>query len=193
MELAALHVVVDEMPSQGQNTLVVVMPIVTTLIAALSAALSWRSVTYSGRVTRRSLIPVLKPAVWRRNANVVVSVGNASKTLAVSTGWAVLFGQRRAEGVLENGFLKPDETAEVRSALAIRAGLDDAAGEPTGLVWCRDVEGHVHVWSTDGRECEIEKNRARGKHPHDLLVLMFPDRARDAVDETPPQNRVAVL
>ena len=136
--------------------------------------MSLLSVLQARKIAQRSLLPVLTPFFRPDGSALALDVGNASKTVAVAPGWAVVWSDRRAEGKFSTGFVKPDDVVRVSSVMTIRAGIDELNGDrrPIALVWCRDAGRDVHLWSSEGGHWLMSAKKVRGKRPVDLLASL---------------------
>lgn len=189
---AAVHVVVDQLPSQDKGFLDY-LPAITACIAAISAGLSGLAVWQARKIWQGSLLPVLSPTVEIKAGSLMVHVANVSKTLAPEAGWAVLWGDRTSEGRLHA--VGPDASPEVSGYLKVRVGTDDKEGapKPVAIAWCRDRDGNFLVWTSDGRHSELKPTAVKGKKPADLLAIVLEEDVSEATDGTPATERVGAL
>jgi hypothetical protein len=179
--LAVTHVVIDDAPSPGTNLLTWV-PVVTAVVAAVSAGLSWKAVNQAKDIWQRSLLPVLAPSLSATDKQLVLSVANTSKTIAAGAGWAVLWGDRRNEGHLPDRAVAPDTVVGGIELMEIREGMDDADAlpGPVAVAWCRDSQCHLHFWDSTQRHRTIKKDKATALKPADLLARVRSDKAHEA-------------
>jgi hypothetical protein len=191
MLLGALqHVVVDKLPSQGTGVLAYV-PVVTVLLAMISAYFSFRSVSQARMVWRLSLDPQLVPRLRTADAKLHLEVVNAGKSVAAQPGWAVLWAERRMEGLFADVAVAPDKVTSAET-FAIRSGEDTTGAQ--AIVWCRGTDGGLLVWSTlHGQARRLGRSQIRGRTPVDLLAVVLTDKARAASDATAADERVGAL
>ncbi len=180
------HVVVDKLPSSGTGWLAYV-PIAASVIAAISACLSWLSVRQARMVWRTSLEPELVPVLRIGEVNLHLTVINIGKAVAAEPGWAVLWMGQSMEGRLPDHAISPNGQTSA-ATLATRGSTDRSA---KAIVWCRGTDGGLLVWSTTrGPAQRFSREQIKDKEPVHLLAEVFDYGAHDATNSTLAGDRL---
>jgi len=163
MLLAAVtHVVVDKLPSSGNEWLTYV-PTVAAAIGLAAAVASWRAVIQARQIWQQSLLPVLMPLLEAEGSQLRLRVMNVSKMPAVDAGWAALWDPWRNEGHLPQRSLKVDaDAALIDDVMPADIGDIDAEPPPVAIVWCRDLRGDLHVWTTAQQHTVLKRRTIEG-------------------------------
>lgn len=100
-----------------------------------------------------------------------LGVANAGPGMAVATGLLFVDDDVQWKGPIGDGHLLPGQKA----ALFTNGIATERARELAGVYRCRDVDGHVHMWSNDGRYRRAKASRRNPDWSLDqCFALMYP-------------------
>lgn len=129
-------------------------PLLATAFAAVAAGTSAYNTAAGRRAAQERLRPFLTAQALTNHDELHFDVYNVGEGVALTSGYVILRGDRKAIGYLGHGTLRPGEHARVRTLLP----SDKAEGDFYAVFIARDVTGALWAWSTH----DVKRRQLRG-------------------------------